>query len=333
MSGKKRRNVTKTETPSLSPQAASPVNTNQPPAEELDRKEIDAGSKSSTTISSTRVAEKSDNYEDTKRTFPHFSRPDLLSFLDSLYAGAIALGVTRCIEHIERLANLPTYRMLAWGILSLIAALMFILDDWRYARWVNEDYGFRLERDSNMWRFWCECASAISAFFLLSTAFTNPIQFCFWFMIEFLLGFIWALLLCVEVRRICAKTGIYPEISLCLTKKMTERLSRFSAKFPGLGDYRLKFIMWTHPVAVLVFLGVLLYIRQLVLLSKENVKRLLVAGFTDANLLNGFLNTINTMTKELTTLVPLFIVLILKLIHHYLKREWADRIKALGGVL
>lgn len=236
-------------------------------------------------------------------------RQDLIGFVDSLYAGAIALGITKFIEKYEA-GSSPSAEWdglfrFAVAVVSIGTATAIVLDDWRHARWVNADYGFRLNARGASARYWLDCAGAIVSFFLLSTSFVSPLRYLIWLAIFYAIGGLWAWQLQKEIEQYVGAVKEFPLNSLGISLPEAEHIR---PQCPETADYRVDFVMRSQFVAALIFgLAAAFY-------------------FTNSRLQPG--DALAMLNVVLTTGIPLATAAAIKFFYHYRRRDFFRSIDA-----
>jgi len=255
-------------------------------------------------------------------------RRDLLTFVNGLYTGAIGLGVAHfCVKlnsvfgktvtiDYSKLASWDAVKEVAFAGIALISALVFILDDWRHARWVNEDYGYRINPTRTCIRYWIDCAIAITSYLLISASFGGPVQFPFCLGIIFVFGWIWATHAQIDIRNALDSTKCFPKNALKINVEKLDSIG-VPQRLWYKQDYRLNFVALTHLPAGLFFIG----FAVIVFASK-------VAGHIVGNTVfnNGetqkivytILSTLKSVESkaEYAPIIALCILLALKLAYH-----------------
>lgn len=254
---------------------------------------------------------------------PAFTDPrrrDLLPFLDSLYAGGVALGVARFIEGFERVSNESTTARIASPVLSfataglaLATALLFVLDDWRHARAVDADYGLRIDPKKGAWRFWLDAAAAVTGFFLVSYSFVNPVRYLVFLVLLFSLGGLWSWAIHDEIRAFIRKEKRFPPNSLGITLGRAKRLEGLASYK---ADYRTAFVSrshWLVVVGVGMVASFLSWGKYAGRLEPERWERLHLE------------NVVSWLNIGAATLLPASIFVVLKATHHSLRKTWFEK--------
>ena len=200
-------------------------------------------------------------------------RKDLTAFLDSLFAAAIAFGLTLFYRNISEAVSKRdiSFDLILFVVLAsvaLITAIGFIVDDWRSARWLIRDYGYRLDKAKNLNRYWVDCILVLVAFFMVASAFKSPLLYMVMIALHLLIGFLWMSQLKNEIKESVKNNGgEYPENSIELTTEIAEK------KDFGKGlhetDYRINRALNTHLVGGSLYLVLFITI---IVLRFDNLK-------------------------------------------------------------
>jgi len=194
-------------------------------------------------------------------------RKDLVGFFDALYAAAIAFGLSvfydnykRTLEDVGQVNKNFLLLYILPGI-AVLAAVAFILDDWRQARWLIIDYGYRTQHRQRIMRFWIDGLLVVLAFFITASAFSHPAAYLSLLGMYVFLGWLWVRLLRSDINRYVSDKGAYPHNSLGL-RITTETSADERNRVVDL-DYRIKQSQWADIVLCLVLLGIGLFLGRL----------------------------------------------------------------------
>ncbi len=303
------------------------------------------------------------------------TRRDLLGFLDSLYAGAVALGIARFLDYYDQLTDpsnqakklfvqlqgeaqqlldklkglalppadpVPHVQTLAvpsslekWlpvlVIVKLVTALIYILDDWRHARSVNFDYGFRLNRRSPAYRFWIDSGIAIAGYFAISYSFVSPVRFLIFLGIGLLLGALWSASLHKEIRWFLDTRKEFPENSLGLSRSEAMKLYGEDHAYACRADYRTRFVERSHWVTgglALGFAGCLFLLRRHL---KDLEYAPLIRVLPDPWSSREIRNALDFSALGLGTVAPVAGIILLKVFHRRRRAAWIARLERICG--
>lgn len=237
-------------------------------------------------------------------------REDLVSFMDSLFAAAVAFGISRLYVELDKALATSPWWVTALSFIPALTALAFVFDDWRQARWLILDYGYRVRLESNLHRFWIDCALAVVSFYMVVYAFLHPVAYMILVAIHLLLGYWWAILLRREIRGFLTAHLVadYPANSIGLTTAYAaDNIDRFD--LPNL-DYRIGFAIRTHGIAAAL---------------------ILIAAITNAGflLMSAGADPVEAVLRREAQVVaiwlPLAGLMVLKYIDSCLKKDWLRR--------
>jgi hypothetical protein len=155
-------------------------------------------------------------------------RKDLVGFFDALFAAAIAFGLSVFYENyknalLQSQANKSVVLLYILPAIAVLAAVAFVLDDWRQARWLILDYGYRTLHSQRILRFWIDGLLVVLAFFITASAFSHPATYLFLLGFYLLFAWIWVRLLKWDIKRYIVHKGAYPHNSLGLRIESTAK--------------------------------------------------------------------------------------------------------------
>ena len=255
----------------------------------------------------------------------------MLGFVDSLYAGALALGVSQFINGYfdvqpALVAHLPGPLVWLIPLLSLSTACAFVIDDWRHAQAPNADYGFRLDPREPAWRFWTDVVSALLCYFVVSFSFTNPTAFVGLLAVQHFLAWIWARCLHQEIKGTLAR-GEFPPNRLGLSRSVAARIRGDSRAYTA--DYRVKFVVDSHWVAA-VFLAAV-WLLMLGHVYEYTTLLASVSAPDDPSATRAWIAAEFWWGVGGGTLLPAALFAVLKGSHHYYRGVWLAEYQQSGG--
>lgn len=266
-------------------------------------------------------------------------RRDLLAFVNALYSASIGLGLARFIQRYEEAAKQAASDGV-WSdagnvvvaSIGLAAALGFVLEDWKRARWVTEDYGYRLDLEAAAPRYWCDCAIGVSSFFLVSSSLVSPIPYLFWMGSMLILRFIWSLLALAEIDAFIRDEGRFPGNSFGITLSDARQLVSSGVK-PSRADYRLAFGRVTHfTFGLLFFVGAtLIYAVRATLKLLQDVKATSEHAGEMLGGLRGFCAWVASHSPYLSPIAAATVLVGLKITYHVSRRRWLTQLDVVRG--